>query len=326
MREAAGLPSLRLSAPKNFRLLCVRAWPWTGWKNLTVERIMKQKIIFILLLAAGAGALWYFKSHPPAPSAMTMKSERKILYYQSAMHPWIKSDQPGKCPICGMDLVPVYEGDAMAMNDTNMVALSADSISVINVQTEAVHRRPVQHSIHVIGRIQKNSATAAWFVFDIFERDLSWIKSDQKLEVTLPSAPDKIYHAQINVRGTETFADRALDEMSDSTKIRARISDAPVEVPGFEGKAYFNNLHAESHLVAATPEVLAVPRSAVLSRGSGALVYVEKSTGHYTAKSLTLGRIGDEYAEVLSGLTAGDKVVINGALLIDAEAQLTSGR
>jgi len=97
-----------------------------------------------------------------------MPVERKILYYQSAMHPWIKSDKPGKCPICGMDLVPVYEGDAMTMSDTNMVALNADSVSVINVQTEAVHRRPIQHSIHVIGRIQKNATTAAWFVFDIF--------------------------------------------------------------------------------------------------------------------------------------------------------------
>ena len=189
-----------------------------------------------------------------------------------------------------------------------------------------MHRRPIQHSIHVIGRIQKNSTTAAWFVFDIFERDLPWIKSDQALEVTLPSVPDKIYQAQINVRGTETFADRSLDEMSDSTKIRARISDVPVEVPGFEGKAYFNNLHAESHIVAATPEVLAVPRSAVISRGSGPMVYVEKSAGHYASKSLTLGRIGDDYTEILSGLDDGDKVVVNGNLLIDAEAQLTSGK
>jgi Cu(I)/Ag(I) efflux system membrane fusion protein len=64
-----------------------------------------------------------------------MKAARKILYYQSPMHPWIKSDKPGKCPICGMDLVPVYEGDAMAMSDTNLVALNTDCVSVVNVQT-----------------------------------------------------------------------------------------------------------------------------------------------------------------------------------------------
>ena len=30
------------------------------------------------------------------------------LYYQSPMHPWVKSSKPGKCTVCGMDLVPVY--------------------------------------------------------------------------------------------------------------------------------------------------------------------------------------------------------------------------
>jgi multidrug efflux pump subunit AcrA (membrane-fusion protein) len=53
---------------------------------------------------------------------------------------------------------------------------------------------------------------------------------------------------------------------------------------------------------------------------------VEQSAGYYTPRKLTLGRIGDEYAEVLAGLDAGEKVVINGNLLIDAEAQLISGR
>ena len=288
---------------------------------------MKHKIIFFVLLVAvvGAGAVWLAKNHSPA-SATAALAGRKILYYQSAMHPWIKSDKPGKCPICGMDLVPVYEGDAMTTGDTNMVTLNADNVTVVNVQTEIVHRLPVQHTIHVIGRIEKNSATTAWFVFDIYERDLPWIKVGQSLDVTLPSVPDKIYSAQIKQHDSETFADRDLDEMSDSTKIRARIANAPVEIPGFAGKAYFNNLHAESHIVATTPEILAVPRSAVIFSGNGPIVYIEKNTGDYTPKSLTLGRIGDEYAEVLSGLDDGDKVVINGGLLIDAEAQITSGR
>ena len=37
-------------------------------------------------------------------------AERKVLFYQSPMHPWMKSDQPGNCTVCGMKLVPVYEG------------------------------------------------------------------------------------------------------------------------------------------------------------------------------------------------------------------------
>lgn len=289
---------------------------------------MKAKFFLLLLLiAGGSGAFWYYKTHPALPaSTLAGQTGRKILYYQSAMHPWIKSDKPGKCPICGMDLVPVYEGEARTSTDTNIVVLDAGSVTVVNVKTEAVSRRPVVHTLHVIGSIQKNSASAAWFVFTVYERDLPWIKIDQTLEVTLPSVPDRVYHAQIKLHSTETFADRALDEMSDSTKIRAQITETPVEVPGFEGRAYFNGLHAEAHIRSATPDVLAVPRSAVIYRGSGPLVYVDKTGGGYEAKAVKLGRIGDNYAEVLGGLEEGDKVVTNGGLLIDAEAQLTSGR
>jgi len=288
---------------------------------------MKTKFILLLLVVAAVGAAWYLSTRPPADAAaVNAKPERKILYYQSSMHPWIKSDKPGKCPICGMNLVPVYEGDAKAAGDTNLVTLNADSVSAINVQTENVQRRAITHTIHVIGRIQKNSATAAWFVFDIYERDLPWIRTGQRLAVTLPAVPDRVYQAQIRQYSTETFADRTLDDMSDSTKIRAEILNSPVVVPGFEDMAYFSNLHAESHIVATTPEVLAVPRSAVISRGAGPMVYVENSPGYYTPKALKLGRIGDEYAEVLFGLDDGDKVVVNGNLLIDAEAQLTGGK
>jgi multidrug efflux pump subunit AcrA (membrane-fusion protein) len=240
------------------------------------------------------------------------------------MHPWIKSDKPGKCPICGMDLVPVYEGDARASTDTNMVVLRSDSITAINVQTEAVAKRPIIRTLHVIGDIQKNSATKAWFVFTVYERDLPWIKVGQTLEVSLVAVPDKIYPAKIQAHGTEAFADRELDPMNDSTKVRAEILNPPVEVPGFEGRAYFSGLHAESHIHAMTPEVLAVPRSAVLARRD-VLVFVDAGGGGYETRAVKLGRIGDDYAEVLGGLEAGDKVVTHGGLLLDAEAQLKRG-
>jgi hypothetical protein len=292
------------------------------------QRMKTKFVVLLLLLAAGAGAVWYLKTPPPAAAASTAPktAERKILYYQSAMHPWIKSDKPGKCPICGMDLVPVYADDPKATNSPGMVVFTANTISVADVQTEPVARRPIIHTLHVIGRIEKNSTTAAWFVFDVYERDLPWIKPGMTLDVTLPAVPDRIYKAKIKVHGGETFADRDLDDTSDSTKVRAQIENPPVEVPGFEGKAYFNSLHAESSIQGTTPEVLAVPRSAVISRGNGPMVYVENSPGHYSPQPVVLGRTGDEYYEVLSGLTEDEAVVTHGGLLIDAEAQLLSER
>ena len=87
----------------------------------------------------------------------------------------------------------------------------------------------------------------------------------------------------------------------------------------------FNNLHAEAHVVAETEPVLTVPRSAIISRGIGAMVYLDTGGGHYTPRPILLGRVGDEFAEVIAGLKEGEKVVTTGNVLIDSEAQLTVG-
>lgn len=41
--------------------------------------------------------------------AQTNTAAHAPLYYTCAMHPSVHSNTPGKCPICGMDLVPVYK-------------------------------------------------------------------------------------------------------------------------------------------------------------------------------------------------------------------------
>ncbi len=37
------------------------------------------------------------------------------IVYVSAMHPWIQQDEPGDCPICGMELVPMERSEAEAL-------------------------------------------------------------------------------------------------------------------------------------------------------------------------------------------------------------------
>jgi Cu(I)/Ag(I) efflux system membrane fusion protein len=70
---------------------------------------MKKKIILVITLVAvlGAGAMWLL---PHGTRAVNVNSTgQKILYYTCPMHPSVKANEPGNCPICGMHLVPVYE-------------------------------------------------------------------------------------------------------------------------------------------------------------------------------------------------------------------------
>jgi multidrug efflux pump subunit AcrA (membrane-fusion protein) len=282
---------------------------------------MKHKIVFFVLLVTVVGAVWLVKSHSPA-SATTVSAGRKILYYQSAMHPWIKSDKPGKCPICGMDLVPVYEGD-MSMNMDGGITLKSNSITALNVQTAVVARQPLVRTLRVAGNVIFNSRTTAWFEFTIYERDLAWLKIGQTIEVSLPSAPGKKFLAQMTVHSTRAVADSDFDTATDSTKVRAEFSEPPVTGGDLGTKKLFNNLYAEGRVLVDLPDVLAVPRGAVLSPGAQAVVYVDAGGGHYEPRKIKTGRVGDELVEVLDGLHEGEKVVTTGNLLIDAETQIS---
>lgn len=113
---------------------------------------MKKYIVVLILIIVLVGSYFGYKA------SNQTKAERKVLYYQSGMHPWIKSDKPGKCPLCGMDLVPVYEESTPAKKSadkkekpSNHVRLSKKQIENINVRTETVRELPLFKAIRTVG-------------------------------------------------------------------------------------------------------------------------------------------------------------------------------
>lgn len=297
--------------------------------GLKIQNMKMKPIIFVaVVLLVGAGVFWMAAFHPFA-SGMANSNGRKALYYTCAMHPWVRESKPGPCPVCGMNLTPVYAETGMAAttnaNVAGEVTLDSESISTINVQTDSVERQPLRHTIHLSGQIIGNSYQSAWFEFTAYQRDLEWLKIGQKLNVVVEGVPGKIFTAEIKLHGVKSFAETDFDMMSSSTTMRAEISNPPVEMSNFGREKLFNGLHAEAHVVTETEPTLAIPRSAIISRGIGVMVYVDKGNGHYAPRAIALGRIGDEFAEVTAGLKAGEKVVTTGNVLIDSESQLTAG-
>ncbi len=38
-------------------------------------------------------------------------TNHEISYWTCSMHPQVRSDKPGKCPVCAMELIPIYKGE-----------------------------------------------------------------------------------------------------------------------------------------------------------------------------------------------------------------------
>ena len=385
-----------------------------------------MKIFLVLLLALLAGC-----SKPAEP-------ERAVRFYQSPMHPWITSDKPGNCTICGMALVPVYEGDTP---QEGLVMLGKDSINVLHVATAPVERRELTKSLrfsgiledddnrhriiaafydgridqiavdHVGQYVEKGQPLAAiyspellyvvrefqnamrnrndsiarnaaqrlvqyglgseqvaalakqpetvytvdllapisgtivtkkayqgqytktgellfemgdlsrlWFHAEVYERDLPDIRVGQKAILRSPTVPGREFP------GVVTFIDPNFDPLTRSTKVRIEV-DNPLREGDGHGlrRVLAHRAYAEADLQADLGPALVVPRSAVLRDGRRSIVYVQQGEGKYEQRTVKVGRTGDQDVEILEGLKEGERVVSQGNLMMDAEAQLQAG-
>ncbi|MEY4939921.1 MAG: Cation efflux system protein CusB precursor [Verrucomicrobiota bacterium] len=155
-----------------------------------------------------------------------------------------------------------------------------------------------------------------WFVFDAYAQDIPWLHVGQPVEITTRAVPGEVIVAPIE------FIDPNFNEMTQTAKVRAVLPNPHYSANG-ESHSLPHRVLAEGRVLVESPAVLAAPRSAVLDPGTGPVAYVDRGGGNYERRALRLGRRGDALVEVLSGLHEGEKVVATGALLIDAQAQLS---
>ena len=74
-----------------------------------------------------------------------------------SMHPQIRRDGPGKCPLCGMDLVPVKK----SAGGVRTISISPDVRKLMSVQTVPVTRRYVTAKVRMVGKIEYDETRLA---------------------------------------------------------------------------------------------------------------------------------------------------------------------
>jgi Cu(I)/Ag(I) efflux system membrane fusion protein len=107
----------------------------------------------LLLLAAVSIGSYVALRRTPKQTA-----EAKQARYHCPMHPSYTSDRPGQCPICGMDLEPIPQGDASAaagsegnVGGLTTVELSPERIQMIGVRTAVAERRVLGGGLELVG-------------------------------------------------------------------------------------------------------------------------------------------------------------------------------
>lgn len=107
-------------------------------------------MVFLIGLIMGGGGspgIDDFSGHGHADSTAA-----KAQIWTCSMHPQIQRPKPGKCPLCGMDLIPV-EGGGEEELGPRQLKLTPSAIKLASIQTAPVERRFVASDIRMVGKI-----------------------------------------------------------------------------------------------------------------------------------------------------------------------------
>ncbi|GEO04992.1 RND transporter [Adhaeribacter aerolatus] len=102
------------------------------------------KILLVFTLALTAFACQETHNHTNVETGTT---------YTCPMHPQIVENQPGSCPVCGMDLVPVSKPKATAKDTNNTLVLSDSQIKLGNITIQPVQTGQIAANTILTGRL-----------------------------------------------------------------------------------------------------------------------------------------------------------------------------
>jgi RND family efflux transporter MFP subunit len=151
-----------------------------------------------------------------------------------------------------------------------------------------------------------------WVKADVYQPDLPSVHTGQSVEITSDSLPGATLHGRVG------FLDTSINPQT-------RTASARIEVPNPNMRLRPGMFVQVKFAAPAGRDVLAIPRSAVLDTGMRKFVYVAKGNGEFEGRQVQLGPAGTDYYPVIAGLKEGERIVSQGAFLIDSQTRITGG-
>ncbi|MPZ18021.1 MAG: efflux RND transporter periplasmic adaptor subunit [Luteitalea sp.] len=152
-----------------------------------------------------------------------------------------------------------------------------------------------------------------WLTVHVFERDALRVDVRAPARVRFPALPGRGFEGRV------TFIGREVDASSGTIPIRVVLENAGESLrPGMSGSA-------ELQLDAGTLTISSVPTAAVQRLGDAWVCFVPRDDGAFEIRKVGRGRDLSGEVEILSGLRPDERVVVQGAFVLKAEAEKMSG-
>lgn len=150
--------------------------------------------------------------------------------------------------------------------------------------------------------------STVWADADVYEYEVPFVHLGQRVLLTLSYYPGKTYS------GTVSYVYPTVDPQTRTVKVRIQLPN-----PDFLLKP---QMFADAQLKVDYGTKVLVPEEAVLNSGTEQHVFVVHDGGVFEPRTVSVGPVVDGAAVILSGLKAGETIVVSGNFLIDSESGL----
>ncbi len=169
--------------------------------KLTFKKYFLPVITLITGLLLGA---WIFGESSDKKTPATEKTQTDKLKKQTwtcSMHPQIRRDAPGQCPICGMDLIPLEQDNQNDQPEPNAITLSDEAIKLAQIQTYKVTEAVPSQNLNLSGTIEPDE------------------RRSEKLTARFSGRIEKLY---LNFTGQKVFRGQKIAEIYSPELISAQ--------------------------------------------------------------------------------------------------------
>ena len=146
--------------------------------------------------------------------------------------------------------------------------------------------------------------TKLWLFLDVTEADVAGLRPNEEVMVHARAFPDQVFHARLDA------IESGLDPATRTIKVRCLVDNAQALLRA--------EMYVSADVAAPAAASVDVSTKAVFSHESEHFVFVETAPHRFERRPVTLGLESNGRSVVLAGLAAGERVVTDGSLLLEA--------
>lgn len=270
--------------------------------------LLNKNIRYGLFLVVGLFLGWvFFHTSPRVEEGHDHSAEEhKSEVWTCSMHPQIRMDKPGKCPICAMDLITVNQSGGASV-DPSAIHFTKEAAQLANVLTSVVSSQKPVKELRLYGKVQADER--------LLQSQVAYISGRiEKLLVNFTGETVRKGQALAIIYSPELVtAQQELLETAKTKQLQPEIYEAAKEKL-YQWKLTENQITAieNSGKVQANMEVQSTANGIVTARRVNNGDYVSQGSVLYEVSDLSrVWVLFDAYESDLPFLKKGDMVEFN---------------